>query len=103
LSASFPTVSPQFQVAAFLGVALLVLVWMLRRHSRDLRQERSVLFDDCLSLFSDCRLDQQGTRYPQLRAQWSCGTHTYPVSLRAIADTLQTRRLAPLWLMIDVR
>ena len=76
---------------------------MLRRHSRDLRQERSVLFDDCLSLFSDCRLDQQGTRYPQLRAQWSCGTHTYPVSLRAITDTLQTRRLPPLWLFIDVR
>jgi hypothetical protein len=96
-------VPQQFQVAAFLGVALLVLVWMLRRHSRDLRQERSVLFDDCLPLFSDCRLDQQGIRYPQLRAQWSCGPHIHPVSLRAIADTLQTRRLPPLWLMIDVR
>lgn len=95
--------SQQFQVAAFLGVALLVLVWMLRRHSRDLRQERSVLFDDCLSQFSDCNLSQSGTRYPQLRAQWSCGTHTYPVSLRAIPDTLQTRRLPPLWLIIDVR
>jgi hypothetical protein len=103
LSASFPTVSQQFQVAAFLGVALLVLVWMLRRHSRDLRQERAVLFDDCLSQFSDCNLSQSGTRYPQLRAQWSCGTHTYPVSLRAIPDTLQTRRLPPLWLIIDVR
>jgi hypothetical protein len=96
-------VSQQFQVAAFLGVALLVLVWMLRRHSRDLRQERAVLFDDCLSQFSDCSLSQSGTRYPQLRAQWSCGTHTYPVSLRAITDTLQTRRLPPLWLFIDVR
>ena len=95
--------SQQFQVAAFLGVAVLVLVWMLRRHSRDLRQERSVLFDDCLSQFSDCNLSQSGTRYPQLRAQWSCGTHTYPVSLRAIPDTLQTRRLPPLWLIIDVR
>lgn len=95
--------SQQFQVAAFLGVALLVLVWMLRRHSRDLRQERAVLFDDCLSQFSDCSLSQSGTRYPQLRAQWSCGTHTYPVSLRAITDTLQTRRLPPLWLFIDVR
>jgi len=76
---------------------------MLRRHSRDLRQERAVLFDDCLSQFSDCNLSQFGTRYPQLRAQWSCGTHTYPVSLRAIPDTLQTRRLPPLWLIIDVR
>ena len=95
--------SQQFQVAAFLGVALLVLVWMLRRHSRDLRQERAVLFDDCLSQFSDCSLSQSGTRYPQLRAQWSCGTHTYPVSLRAITDNLQTRRLPPLWLFIDVR
>ncbi len=76
---------------------------MLRRHSRDLRQERAVLFDDCLSQFSDCNLSQSGTRYPQLRAQWSCGTHTYPVSLRAIPDTLQTRRLPPLWLIIDVR
>jgi len=61
------------------------------------------LFDDCLSQFSDCNLSQSGTRYPQLRAQWSCGTHTYPVSLRAIPDTLQTRRLPPLWLIIDVR
>ena len=93
----------QFQAAAFLGAALVVLVWMLRRHSRDLRQERSVLFDDCLSLFSDCSLSQSGTRYPQLRAQWSYGQCTHPVSLRAMADTLQTRRLPPLWLMIDVR
>ncbi len=61
------------------------------------------MFDDCLSQFSDCSLSQSGTRYPQLRAQWSCGTHTYPVSLRAITDTLQTRRLPPLWLFIDVR
>lgn len=61
------------------------------------------MFDDCLSQFSDCNLSQSGTRYPQLRAQWSCGTHTYPVSLRAIPDTLQTRRLPPLWLIIDVR
>ena len=61
------------------------------------------MFDDCLSQFSDCNLSQSGTRYPQLRAQWSCGTHTYPVSLRAITDTLQTRRLPPLWLFIDVR
>lgn len=82
---------------------MIVLVWMLRRHSRDLRRERSVLFDDCLSQFSDYKLSQSGTRYPQLRAQWSCGTHTYPVSLRAIPDTLQTRRLPPLWLIIDVR
>jgi hypothetical protein len=103
LSASFPTVSQQFQVAVFLGVALLVLAWMVRRHSRDLRLERSVLFDDCLSLFSECNLSQPGTRYPKLRAQWSCGIHTHPVSLRAITDTLQTRRLPPLWLFIDVR
>ena len=76
---------------------------MLRRHSRDLRQERAVLFDDCLSLFSDCSLSQSGTRYPQLRAQWSYGQCTHPVSLRAMADTLQTRRLPPLWLIMDVR
>lgn len=76
---------------------------MLRRHSRDLRQERAVLFDDCLSLFSDCSLSQSGTRYPQLRAQWSYGRYTHPVSLRAMADTLQTRRLPPLWLIMDVR
>ena len=93
----------QFQAAAFLGVALLVLIWMLRRHHRDLRQERRVLFDDCLPLFTDGRLTQQGTRYPELRARWSCGTHTYAVSLRAITDTLQTRRLPPLWLIVDVR
>jgi hypothetical protein len=96
-------VTQQFQAAAFLGAALVVLVWMLRRHSRDLRQERSVLFDDCLSLFSDCSLSQSGTRYPQLRAQWSYGQCTHPVSLRAMADTLQTRRLPPLWLIMDVR
>jgi len=76
---------------------------MLRRHSRDLRQERAVLFDDCLFLFSDCSLSQSGTRYPQLRAQWSYGQCTHPVSLRAMADTLQTRRLPPLWLIMDVR
>ena len=95
--------SQQFQAAAFLGAALVVLVWMLRRHSRDLRQERAVLFDDCLSLFLDCSLSQSGTRYPQLRAQWSYGRYTHPVSLRAMADTLQTRRLPPLWLIMDVR
>ena len=95
--------SQQFQAAAFLGAALVVLVWMLRRHSRDLRQERAVLFDDCLSLFSDCSLSQSGTRYPELRAQWSYGRYTHPVSLRAMADTLQTRRLPPLWLIMDVR
>jgi len=76
---------------------------MLRRHSRDLRQERAVLFDDCLSLFLDCSLSQSGTRYPQLRAKWSYGSYTHPVSLRAMADTLQTRRLPPLWLIMDVR
>jgi len=96
-------VSQQFQAAAFLGAALVVLVWMLRRQSRDLRQERAVLFDDCLSLFSDCSLSQSGTRYPELRAQWSYGRYTHPVSLRAMADTLQTRRLPPLWLIMDVR
>jgi len=96
-------VSQQLQAAAFGGIALLVLIWMLRRHNRDLRQDRAVLFDDCLPLFSDCSLDQRGTRYPELRARWSCGQHTHPVALRAMADTLQTRRLPPLWLIIDVR
>lgn len=92
-----------FQVGAFLVVALLVLTGMLHRQRRDLRRERSVLFDDCLPLFSDCRLHQHGIRYPQLRARWSCGQRTHPISLQAMVDTLQTRRLPPLWLILDLR
>lgn len=90
------------QALVFLVVALAVLAGMLRRHERNLRQERSVLFDDCLSLFSDCRLVQKGTGYPQLRAHWSSGPQTHAVSLWALVDTLQTRRLPPLWLIIDI-
>ena len=92
----------QPQNTALLLAALLILVWMLRRQHRNLRMERSVLFEDCLSLFAGCRLHQRGTHYPQLHARWSCGQQNHPVSLRAIADTLQTRRLPPLWLIMDL-
>lgn len=79
------------------------LVWLLARHRQKLRLERSVLLEECLPLFKDVQQTQEGIHYPRVQANVLLAGRQCHISLWAMADTLQTRRLPPLWLFVDIR
>jgi hypothetical protein len=68
-----------------------------------LRLERSLLLEECLPLLKDVRQTQVGIHYPRVEANVALAGRPCHISLWAMADTLQTRRLPPLWLFVDIR
>ncbi len=97
---------PSFQILgawAFLVIAIGALAFLLARHRHALKLERSKLLEDCLPLFKDVQLKQEGVHYPRVQANVTLAGHQRQIDLWAMADTLQTRRLPPLWLVVDIR
>ena len=87
---------------AFFVVAMGALAWLMVRHRHQLRLERSLLLEDCLPLFKDAQQTQVGIHYPRVNANVTLAGRPCHISLWAMADTLQTRRLPPLWLFVDI-
>ena len=97
---------PSFQFFgawAFLVIAIGALAFLLARHRQELKLERSELLQDCLPLFKDVQQKQEGVHYPRVQANVTLAGHQRQIDLWAMADTLQTRRLPPLWLVVDIR
>lgn len=93
---------------ALLAFFLACLVWLYRRLQSKIRKERGQLFLECSHLFNACKVTQAGTRYPVLRGEYAVSafksTTAKPrkIHIWAFVDTLQTRRLPPLWLIVDI-
>ncbi len=79
------------------------LAWLMVRHRHQLRLERSLLLEECLPLLKDVQQTQEGVHYPRVDANIILAGRQCPINLWAMADTLQTRRLPPLWLFVDIR
>ena len=97
---------PSFQIFgawAFLVIAIGALAFLLARHRHELKLERSKLLEDCWPLFKDVEQKQEGVHYPRVQANVALAGHQRQIDLWAMADTLQTRRLPPLWLFVDIR
>ena len=96
---------PSFEIygaGAFLVVAMAAIAWLMVRHRHQLRLERSLLLEECLPLLKDVRQTQVGIHYPRVNANVTLAGRPCHISLWAMADTLQTRRLPPLWLFVDM-
>lgn len=97
---------PSFQIYAawaFFVIAIGALAFLLAKHRHQLKLERSELLEDCLPLFKDVQQKQEGVHYPRVQAQVTLAGRECQIDLWAMADTLQTRRLPPLWLFVDIR
>jgi hypothetical protein len=97
---------PSYQIFgawAFLVIAIGALAFLLARHRHQLKLERSNLLEDCLPLLKDVQQKQEGVHYPRVQANVSLAGRQSQIDLWAMADTLQTRRLPPLWLFVDIR
>jgi len=79
------------------------LAWLMVRHRHQLRLERSLLLEECLPLLKDVQQTQEGVHYPRVEGNIILAGRQCPINLWAMADTLQTRRLPPLWLLVDIR
>ena len=58
----------RYDIAALCAV-FAVALWLIYRRDRARKQaSRAVYFDDCRSLFEDCRVAKAGTDFPVSRA-----------------------------------
>lgn len=82
-----------------LCVAGVGALWLIYRGDRaKKRRIRGGYFDDCGSLFEDCRLQQQDIDFPVLDGHYR--GHT--VRLEPVVDHMSLRKLPSLWLRVTV-
>jgi hypothetical protein len=83
---------------ALVGFAALaaaaVLLGLFRREGVQRRRQRSLLFADCLDLFSSVRVVQDGAAYPVLAGRY----RGVEMRLEAVVDDLAVRKVPSLWL-----
>src|SRR5215470_15403002 len=77
------------------GIALRLIY---RRDRAKKKAVRGSYFDDCRSLFQDCRVEQQGIDFPILDGSY--GGHK--VRLEPLIDHMAVRKLPSLWLKATV-
>lgn len=84
---------------AALCAAFAVVLWLVYR--RDRARKRAVrggYFDDCRSLFGECRIEQKDIDFPILD-----GTYEgQRVRLKPVVDHMAVRKLPSLWLKVTV-
>ena len=88
----------RYDIAALCAVFVPVL-WLIYRRARARQVAvRSAYFDDCKSLFEDCRVVPHGTDFPVLE-----GRHAgYQFRLEPIVDHMAVRKLPSLWLKVSL-
>lgn len=88
----------RYDIAALCAVFVPAL-WLIYRRARARHMAvRAVYFDDCRSLFEDCRVALQGTDFPVLE-----GRHKgYQFRLEPIVDHMAVRKLPSLWLKVSL-
>jgi hypothetical protein len=88
----------RYDIAALCAV-FVPLLWLIYRRALARHVAvRAVYFDECRSLFEDCRVDLQGTDFPVLE-----GRHKgYQFRLEPIVDHMAVRKLPSLWLKVSL-
>ena len=88
----------RYDVAALCAV-FAVALWLIYKRDRSrTKLARAAYFDDCRSLFEDCRIVQEGTDFPVLD-----GRHRgHRFRLEPIVDHMAVRKLPSLWLRVSL-
>lgn len=84
---------------AALCAAFAVVLWLVYR--RDRARKRAVrggYFDDCRSLFGECRVEQKDIDFPFLEGAYE----GQRVRLEPVVDHMAVRKLPSLWLKVTV-
>jgi hypothetical protein len=88
----------RYDIAALCAV-FAVALWLIYRRDRARKQAgRAVYFDDCRSLFEDCRVAQEGTDFPVLEGRY----RGHRVRLEPVVDHMAVRKLPSLWLKVSL-
>lgn len=73
----------------------VVALWLVYRRDRAKKKAvRGSYFDDCRSLFADCRVDQEDIDFPVLEGIYE----GHRVRLEPVIDHMAVRKLPSLWL-----
>jgi hypothetical protein len=91
--------------SAVLGLIVLAglgarLVYVFRRTQDRKKADTEVLFADALKIIEEPVFEQQDAHgFPRLSGRY----HEFPVQIHPIVDTLATRRLPALWLLVTLQ
>jgi hypothetical protein len=84
---------------AALFAAFAVVLWLIYRRDRARKKAvRGGYFEDCRSLFADCRVQQTGLEFPILEGLYE----GHRVRLEPVIDHMAVRKLPSLWLKVTV-
>ena len=88
----------RYDIAALCVVAAVALWLIYRRDRARTKAARAAYFDDCSSLFEDCRIVQEGTDFPILE-----GRHRGRLfRLEPVVDHMAVRKLPSLWVKVSL-
>src|SRR5262249_14879782 len=75
------------------------ILWLIYRRDRArTKAVRGSYFDDCRSLFADCRVSQSGSDFPILDGSYE----GHRIRLEPVVDHMGVRKLPSLWLKVSV-
>ncbi len=82
-----------------LAVFLLFLLWIMHRQQRSrVRAMRGAIFDACLPLMTQCRLEQDDVNFPVLTGIY----RGYRFKVEPLVDHAAYRRIPSLWLIVTL-
>lgn len=85
--------------AAVLAVLFLFLLWVMHRQQRSrIRALRGAIFDACLPLMTQCRLEQDDVNFPILTGIY----RGYQFKVEPLVDHAAYRKIPSLWLMVTL-
>jgi hypothetical protein len=88
----------RYDIAALCAGFVLALWLIYRRDRARKKAARAAYFDDCKSLFDQCRIVQEGTDFPLLEGRYQ----GHLVRLEPLIDHMGVRKLPSLWLMVSL-
>jgi hypothetical protein len=88
----------RYDIAVLCALCAVALWLIYRRDRARTKAARAAYFDDCRSLFDDCRIVQEGTEFPVLD-----GHHRgHRFRLEPVVDHMAVRKLPSLWLKVSL-
>jgi hypothetical protein len=88
----------RYDIAALCALCAIALWLIYKRDRARTKSARAAYFDDCRSLFEDCRIEQEGTDFPVLE-----GSHRdHRFRLEPVVDHMAVRKLPSLWLKVSL-
>jgi hypothetical protein len=89
----------RYDVLIIASLALICIVFVYRRDQDRLRKSRANFFDECLSMFENVEVRENGAHFPVLS-----GTYQgFDIRIEPIIDDMSVRKLPSLWLKLNLR